>query len=346
MDSTQTEQPPQDVEALLAQMEAQEPPPAPGPDAPGATSATPGERAPESEKVDPTPPEQTEPAGAAKPTEPPKPTDQKSPEQIAAEKSASKYAQNQQRLEGGWKQLNERKAALEKTESEYKLREQELTKRQQDLDRKAEELQRPRVTPEKLESTALSWLDQAQEARDEAKRLEDAGDFAGAEAKNREAIIKAEKAREARDYANHLRANPPKPGPTAEQQQAEFTKAQKEWGQKAAIDFPQCFKKGTGEHNDLQALLAKDANLANDPQGIYYASRLIAAERQATRAHELLGKLEAADAKVKKLEAKLAIPGGGAATDPSQKSDAEMSESELEAQLRRETAGQTSSFVS
>jgi Predicted membrane protein len=334
-----------DAETLLAQMEAAEPPPTPGPDAPGATSATTGERAPEAEQVEPAPPETTEPTGAAKPTEPPKPTEQKTAEQIAAEtKQASKFAQNQQRLEGGWKQLNERKAALEKTETEYKLREQELTKRQQDLDRKAEELRQPRVKPEQADAWALDWLEQSQAALDEAKRLEDKGDFEASEAKKAEAIILKGKAKDARQYAADLRANPPKPSPTAEQERAEFEGKQKEWGQKASIDFPQCFDKRTAEYAALQALIKTNPDLSNDPQGIYYGARLIAAEQTAARALDWKGKFEAADAKVKKLESKLAIPGGGAATEQSPKSDAEMSEQELETQLRRETAGQRSSY--
>lgn len=345
MESNLVIDPSQDVEARLRELEAATPPPEPGPDAVTTDSATTGDRAPETAKVIETnPPETPDPQVAQpKPEDPPKPTEQKPAEQPRDSKTG-KFAQNQQRLEGGWKALNERKAAQDRAEADFKARQDELTKRQQDLDRKAEELRQPRVTPEKLESTALSWIDQAQAARDEGKRLEDAGDFAGAEAKNREAIIKAEKAREAREYANHLRANPPKPSPTAEQDRTAFEAKQKEWGSKAAIDFPQAFKPGTPEANALQALIKADPNLSQDPQGIYYASRLISAEHTAARALDWKSKYEAADAKVKQLSAKLTIPGAGAATAISDKPFEQMTPEEQEAQLRRELAGQHSSY--
>lgn len=345
MESNLTVDPSQDAEALLKQMEAAEPPPVPGPDAPGAASATSGDRAPDPAKdTDPAPPAQPDPQVApTKPEDPPKPTEQK-PTAEQPRDAKGKWAKDRERLNLTWDRCNERKSALDKSESELKLREQELTKRQQDLDRKAEELNRPRVTPERMESTALTWLTEAQAARDEAKRLEEAGDFAGAEAKNREAIIKAEKAREAREYANHLRANPPKPSPTAEQDKAAFEAAQKEWGQKAAIDFPQAFKQGTAEAKAMEDLIKAVPKISQDPEGIYYAARLISAEQTAIRALDWKAKFEAADAKVKKFEAKLAIPGGGAATEQSTKPDSQMTEQELEAQLRRETAGQRSSY--
>ena len=334
--------------SALAEMEAAEQGQTPSPgDSTQQTpdSATTGERAPETGEAQAQTPE-TKPAADAPAAEAkaktesqtePKPGEQKpaaKDKQQQEQPKQSKFAQNQARLEGGWKTLNERKAQLEKAEQTFKEREAELARREKSLQAERQKASQPKYKPEDYEAAGTQWEREAATLEAQAKKLEAEGKFEEADKARELAAGKKVQAKQAKDYAGHIRANPPAPAKTDEQAEAEFRAQQKEWWGKAAVDFPNVAKAGTPEAEALKALIKSEPAVVNDPKGMYYAARLVTAETSSARVPALEKELGELRAKVKELGGKLAVPADGAVARPggempfNQKSEAEQ-EAEL-----------------
>jgi hypothetical protein len=242
----------------------------------------------------------------------------------------SKYEKARQRQEKSWADLNAEKATVRTLADTVKQRAAELDRREHALAAKEAKLSQPRHKPEDYESLAAR-----NEA--EAKKLDDAGDYTKAEKLRW-------KAEEAREYAQQLRANPPKPDPTEAQQAEAFKQSQKEWWTKSALDYPDVAKEGTPQRAALIALLQNEPDIVNDPKGMYYASRLVQAETSAAAVPKLTKDLEAASAKIKELEQLLAVDGDGSANSGNNgpKTFEQMSNAEQLATLEAEARAMSS----
>jgi len=240
----------------------------------------------------------------------------------------SKYQQNQVRLEGGWKKLNESKTELQKQQDAFKAQQDEFTKRQREFEAQQQKASQPKYKPEDYEQAAKNW-------QTEAEALEADGKFDEADAKR---VL----ARKAVEHAKQLRDNPPPAPKTDVQAEAEFKAQQKEWWGKAAIDFPNVVKPGSPEQAALAALIKAEPAVINDPKGMYYAARLVTAEAAAASVPTITKENGELRAKVKELTEKLSIPGAGIATTVSRpKPDSEKTDDELEEELRAEAANQS-----
>ncbi len=301
------------AEAADADPNAQPAAPAP------AESAPEGDRTAQPAKEESDSPE-TPPPGTPATEEPAKPAT----EQPAADnKAATKFAKNQARLQGTWKEVNERKAEIEKRLVEANEKFAEITKREAALKAAEAKANQPKYKPEDYENASVQWLK-------EAESLEAAGKFDEADAKRVQA-------RQAVEYAKQIRANPPAAPVTDAQAEANFKAQQKEWWSKAAIDFPAVVKKDSAEAQSLAALVKSEPAVINDPKGMYYAARLVCAETSAARVPAMEKETGELRAKVKELNEKLAISGDGAVTiQHGQKAFNEKTEAEQEAELRRE----------
>ena len=314
-----------EVEKLLAQAEAEEAKdagqqqPEAKPEADSANNehrAAPGAE----EQVDSTISKANDTPAAAEP----KKTTEKADEQTSADKG-SKFAQNQTRLEGGWKKLNEGKTELQKQQEAFKAQQDEFTKKQREFEAQQQKASQPKYKPEDFEQFAKT-------AQQEAEALE-------AEGKFDEADEKRVLARKAVARAKELRDNPPPAPKTDAAAEAEFKAQQKEWWGKAAIDFPNVVKPGSPEQAALAALIKAEPAVINDPKGMYYAARLVTAEAAAASVPNLTKENGELRAKVKELTEKFSIPGASVATTASRpKPDSEKTDEELEEELRAEAA--------
>lgn len=302
--------------------------------APAATPETAPAAASVKEPTTPATGEQADPASQAKPDEGTPATEATTPKPEQSQQSKdkdgkpaaepSKYEKAQGRLKNTWEEVNREKELVRTTAEAQKQRAAELEAREKALTAREAKLTAPRYKPEDYENHATSL-----EA--EAKKLEEAGDYAKADR------LKY-KAEDAREYAKQLRANPPKPDPTEAEQSAAYQARQKEWWGKAAVDYPAVIKDGTPERNALLNLLKSEPDIVNDPKGMYYASRLVVAETSAARVPQLAKDLEAANARVKELEQLTAVPSDGSVplTAGTPKSFEQMSPAEQLAQLESE----------
>lgn len=235
----------------------------------------------------------------------------------------SKFAKDQERRMGSWKELNAEKELVRTTKQALEERKAQLDQREQALKQRETKLSQPKYKPEDYERGADQW-------ETEAKKLEDAGDYAKADR------LRA-KAEDAREYAKQLRANPPQPDPTEAQEREAHQKAQREWWGKAAVDYPNVVKDGTPERAALLELLKNEPDLVNDPKGMYYASRLVTAEALSARVPTLQKDLDAALARVKELEELTAVPTDGSVqANRGAKTFAEMTPQEQESALAAE----------
>lgn len=300
--------------------EKDSPAPAPAPEQPADSVNEPTTPAPETDG-DQTPKPET-----AEGT----PTTETKPEQKPAETKPetkvepTKYEKAQARITKTWEEINREKDLVRTTSEALKAREAQLAQREQAIASRESKLTKPRFQPDDYDN-------HASKLEAEAEKVEDSGDYTKADRMRYD----AEKARE---YAKELRANPPKPDPTEQQQRAAYQTRQKEWWGKAAVDFPGVVKEGSVERSALLSLLKTEPDIVNDPKGMYYASRLVTAEASAARVPQLVKDLETAQARLKELEEQTAIPSDGSAplTAGGPKPFSAMSPDEQMAQLEAE----------
>jgi hypothetical protein len=269
---------PQDptLEAAFKQIESELSADAPvTPETPAAKpdSATPAP-APQTDTPEGQPPK-PEPTGTPATAPEVKPTDAK-PEPTKYEKAAGRQAE-------AWKQINTEKEEVRSLRKQIEAEREAIKAERIAVEQEKAKAAQPKYKPEDYEVAADKW----------------------------EAEGKLDLADAARKQAKEMRDNPPKPPPTNAEQEAQFKEQQKEWWSKAAVDFPNVAKKDTPEAQALAALVKSEPAIYNDPKGMYYAARLVCAEVAAARVPAMVKELDAANAKIKDFETKLAVPGDG-----------------------------------
>lgn len=275
------------------------------------TRAAAGEKPAEAkEKVSETPPKPGEKPAELKPGE--------------AKASGSAFKQNADRLDKTWKAVNERKVQLDGREQQLAQREQQLVVQEQRI-KLQEARSAQKYSPEQYEQASQTRAQnadgfdlQADGLERRADKLEESGDYANAEraraqAKGlrEQAIVERSTAKQLKDYAGHLRANP---SPTVEQHQAQKARELQHYTTEAAKAWPELaqsgseFQKRTAAHLNAAAKYGLDAN--ENPAIMYFAAQLTHFERTAARVPEMEKELGELRAKVKDYE-KLTAPGGG-----------------------------------
>lgn len=227
------------------------------------------------------------------------------------ENGKSGYAKDRERLSGSWKDLNEEKSTFRAQRTQE---EQALARRKSELDQREARLaqaQQPKFKPADYENHANALLVKKAELEETARKLEDAGRLGDAEARRDEARELGWKAKAAKESAQWLRENPPKPDPTAAERTADLQRREKEWYAKANQDFPDVGRQGTPANTKLQELIKEVPSILEVPEQMYFACRLANAESAAAGASKLKTDLDAANAKIKELEQKLAVPAEG-----------------------------------
>jgi hypothetical protein len=328
-----------DASAMLAEMEAAENAADQG-QAP-VTTAAPGSEEPAatagqgSDKQVPSTTSKPE-SGTPAAQEPQKPQDKPT--------GKSKYAQAQERLHGSWDKLFVEREAHKKALATFESERNSLIAEKQQIEQERQRLSQPKYKPEDYDNAASQW-------KAEADALEAEGKFD--EAAEKRGLVK-----KAQEQAKYLRDNPPKPSPTAEQTAKEFEAKRKEWYGKAVQDFPEIARKDSPVFQKLTETITKGsagydpiiAEVVNrSPEGMYYAARLVNAETCAANAETCAASVTQKDkeivelrAKVKEFDEKAAIPADSVAQrQAAKKSDSEMSDDELEADVIRqaESAG-------
>lgn len=352
-----------DLDAAMAKLEAAEaaetPPPAPAfeqreadPNAPaeqppGEQPA--GEAQPSNLPDDGTPaaaePEPAPEAEVDKPADQPPAKPAAKPADKAPDKGA--FAKDQDRREKTWKNINERKTALDRREGELKAREDYLARQEQTF-KESQAKASNRYTPEQYEESSKGKVELAQNLElqadgldKRADQLEEGDKFAEAEqmrAKARElredAAFHKGAAKRLKEMAQHARENP---DPTAEQVRQRNQQAVKDYTMEAAKAWPDMAKEGSPfqrkvvEH--LQAARKAGLDVNDHPVLIYHAARLTAAEAAAASVPALTKELGELRAKVKELEA-FATPAGGDSAPAQVQHERQLSEEEEGAQLR------------
>lgn len=261
-----------------------------------------------------------------------KPAEQKPADAKPQDKpSGSAFKQNAERLDKTWKAVNERKAQLDAQEQQLKAREQQIAAQEQRV-RIQQAKASQKYTPEQYEQAGQTRQQngdqfelQADGLERRAEKLEEQGDLAGAErarqqAKNLrdQAVVERSTAKQLKDYAGHLRANP---DPTLEQHQQQKSRELQHYTTEAAKAWPELaqsgseFQKRTAAHLQAASKYGLDTN--ENPAIMYFAAQLTHFERTAARVPDMEKELGELRAKVKEYE-KLTAPGGGseASTQP------------------------------
>lgn len=195
-------------------------------------------------------------------------------------------------------------------------------------------------TPEKYEQWANGLLTKANDLEAQAKKAEDAAEYDKAEKLKDEAKFARRDAQSAKDSADHLRKNPPA---TLQQQQAQFQTNQKEWINKAAVDFPEFGKKDSIVQKEaadyFKSMVQEYPEAGKLPGFIYFCAERAAFKTASDRVPNL--EKELGELKKKLTEYELLTspnPGGGANRLPAAKSYETMSSEEQFAQLRQDAA--------
>lgn len=255
----------------------------------------------------------------------------------------SKYGADMGKRLVRWDAIKEAEKALDsrRTEAQTKL---DTAIKQFNADvaafRQEQDSQKP--TPEKYESWAAGQLKLAGDKEAEAKTAEDAGDFDKAEKLKDEAKFMKRDANTALASAEQLRKNPPA---TLQQQQQKFQTDQREWINKAAIDFPEFGKKDSAVQKAaaeyFKAMAAQEPAAAKLPGFIYFCAERAQLKAAADRLPGVEKELGELKTKLTELEALTnPTPSGGVSRLPSGNKtfDGMNSDEQFEA-LKREAAG-------
>lgn len=212
---------------------------------------------------------------------------------------------------------------LEQTiESQKQKTLQELQAARQAFDRDVQaykaEQEASNPTPDKYEIYAAKQIQLAASKETEANQAEEAGDFDKAVALRDEAKFAKRYAEDATKSAEYLRNNPPV---ALQKQQQQFVEHQKNWINKAAIDFPEFAKSNSqlqvATTEVFKQIMAQHPEVAKMPALVYYCARIAKAESDSARVPALTKELQETKAKLEELNALTnPTPSGGATRQP------------------------------
>jgi hypothetical protein len=245
------------------------------------------------------------------------PDERKKFDAYLAEKQGSKYAKEFTRRLVTWSELNTAKDNFAKETATHKAQlDGAIQKFNQDVAQFQAEKAATTPTPEKYEAFATKQTALANEKELAAKKLEEAGDFDGAEKLRDEAKFARRDAEAATKSAEHVRKNPPL---NQEQIQQKFVSDQKSWIDKAAVDFPDFAKKDSPVYQEAVTFfreITKDPAVAKLPGIIYFAAERAALKTASARVPDMEKELGELRTKVKDLEALTNPTPGGAVQRP------------------------------
>lgn len=316
---------------------------------PTSDSANPAPPAPEQTNGDvPKPPDSEAESGT--PTTAADPAVSADPKAVD-DKGKSKYAKSQERLHLSWDSHNKEKAEFRRTADleQAQLKQERARFLQEQRAFQAEQAKaQAQHKPEDYEQYAAKCEAEAASIEAQAAKLESEGKYEEAQELRAQSKYQLrQQAKNAREQAAWLRANPPKAAQSSVEQQAQFESEKKEWYGKAAIDFPATAKQGSPESMALQALLKEKPAILEAPEQMYWACRLVTAETSAKAAAVSVPKLtkerDDALAKIKELQENLAVPAdGGVAAIKGALGFEQKSESEQFAELTQMAQGMPS----
>lgn len=297
------------------------------------------ETQPETTSETDTPAAAEKPPGDASPTEPKSGT--------KAEEAGSKFAKDRQRRDDSWKALNGEKEAFKAEKSKLEQERAALQREREQFEQRQAKAQ-AKYTPEQYEQAATRNADsaatlelQARGLEAQVREFEDDGKYTEAEsakARARElreqAAYQRGVARQLKEHAAQVRANP---DPTAEQIKAKNAAAIRDMTMAAAKEWPDLLKEGS----DYQKAVARNIQLAREagldenefPVVRYQAAKMAALEAAAAGVPALQKDLAQARARVKELEA-LTAPGGGGSAIQRQPAATPKTDDEEGAELR------------
>jgi hypothetical protein len=199
-----------------------------------------------------------------------------------------------------------------------------------------------RPTPEKYESYAQKCQSEATVKEAEAIKAENEGDNDKAAKLRAEAVVLKADAGRATQAADFARKNPPL---TAQQQQQQFQTHQRQWIDKAAIDFPEFGKKDSVVQKEateyFQAMAKEQPAVAKLPGFIYYCAERAAFKTASDRVPALEKELVELRARVKEQDGLLSPSpkgNGGTQRTPAPKTFEQMTPEQQFEELKREAA--------
>jgi len=259
-------------------------------------------------------PEQNKSQTEAKPPEAPK-------VETKAEAEKSRYAKSQERLTKTWETVNADKAAIAADKAKLETERAEFARKQAEFQAIQQSAAQPQFKPEDYQTAAQQKRQLADHQRAQARRLEEAGQFAEAEKLVKLAAKNDALSEDLTEHAETLKKNPPAGFAQKEQQ---YQQAKQAWTVEAAKAFPELVQEGSSFQKTvaghLNALAKSDPQLLANPSVIYHVARLTAAEAKAqslqadaARVPVLVKEAEELRAKIKELEALTTPAGAGSA---------------------------------
>lgn len=331
------QEPPPPEAFVQADAEGQQPDPAQGAGAKESTTEAAdtlaAAEAAEAGKVD----SGTKPDGTAGKAEEVKPTD------------GSKFARDKARRDDSWKALNAEKETFKRERETLQQERERFAREQQDWQTKQAKTQ-AKYTPEQYEQASTRNAEQAQQMELQARGLEaQVADFEAdgkyTEAESAKARAKEMReqaaylkgvARELKQHAEQVRKNP---DPTVEQLKARTAQQLRDYTLAAAKEWPELVREGSEFQKKVAANIeaARKAGLDENELPVirYHAAKMAFLETEAASVPGLRKALDAAQAKVKELEA-LTAPGGGAGAVQRQDVKTSQTDEEEAEALRRE----------
>jgi len=256
--------------------------------------------------------------------------------------SQTKYAADMAKRLVRWDAIKQQEQAVlqAKTASEQALaaQKQQLESEMQAW-KQEQEAQKP--SPEKYEAWAAQQMVAADQKIKEADKLENDGEFDKAEALRDEAKFLKRDAASAIKTAENQRKNPPEL--IQQKSQEQFIANQKEWVNKAAIDFPEFAKKDSQVQKDAAAyynqIVASDPSVTKLPGFVYFCAERASLKSAADRVPGLTKELTETKKRLSQLEAMTnPSPSGGVTKMPSGKSYLDLSPEEQFNQLKQDAS--------